>query len=67
MGYEHRGDGVGGGGSGQWQTHANRVHRDTKGEWSLGQRSDAILTHVSVARPLTKLIGYVPLENAVWG
>ena len=67
MCYEHRGDDVGGGGSGQWQTHTNSVHRDTKGAWSLGQGSDAILTHVSVARPLTKLMGYVPLESAVWG
>ena len=67
MGYEHRGDAVGGGGSGQWQTHTHStsVPRDTQGAWSLGQGSDAISTHVSVARLLIKLMGYVPLENAV--
>ena len=67
MGYEHRGDAVGGGGSGQWQTHTHTVPRDTQGTWSLGQGSDAVSTHVSVAHLLIKLIGYVPLENAVWG
>ena len=49
MGYEHQGDAVGGGGSGQWQTHAHSVPRDTQGGWSPGQCSETILTHVSVA------------------
>ena len=46
MGYEHREDAVGGGGSKQCQihthTHTQSVHRDTQDGWSLGQRSDAI-------------------------
>ena len=44
MGYQHREDAVGGGGSKQWQTHTHTqsVHRDTQDGWSLGQRSDAI-------------------------
>ena len=56
-----------GGGSGQWQTHTHStsVPRDIQGAWSLGQGSDAISTHVSVARLLIKSMGYVPLENAV--
>ena len=49
MGYEHREDEVGGGGSRQCQTHTHRVTRDTQDGWSLGQGSDAILTHVGVA------------------
>ena len=57
MGYEHREDAVGGGGSRQWQMHTNthtRTHthsvpRNLQGGRSLGQRSEAILTHVSVA------------------
>ena len=48
-------------------THTHSVPRDTQVAWSHGQGSDAISTHVSVDRPLTKLMGYVPLENAVWG
>ena len=55
-GYEHREDAVGGGGSMQCQTHTHkcthRVPRDTQGGCNLGQGSDAILTHVSVAAPL---------------
>ena len=47
-------------------THTNSVPRDTQGGWSLGQRSDAILTHVSVARPLIKLMGYELQKDAVW-
>ena len=67
MDYEHRGEAVGGGGSRQWQTHTHihSVIRDTQGGWSLGQVLDAILTHVSMARPLTKLMVYVHRENAV--
>ena len=71
MCYEHREDAVGGGGSRQWQrhtnTHTHSVPRDTEDGWSLGQGSEAILTHVSVAHPLTKLVGYVHREYAVWG
>ena len=57
MGYEHREDG----GSIQCQTntytHTHSVPLDTQRGWSLGQGSDAIMTHVSVARPLIKLLG----------
>ena len=56
MGYEHRDDAVGGGGSMQCLTHTHKrthsVPRDTQGGWNLGQGSDAILTLVSVAAPL---------------
>ena len=48
-------------------THAHSVPRYTQDGWSLGQRSDAILTHVSGARPLIKLMGYENRENAVCG
>ena len=43
--------------SSQWQTHTHTdsVARDTQVGWSLGQGSDAILTHVCVARQLFKL------------
>ena len=61
MGYEHREDAVGSGGSMQCQTHTHKrthsVPRDTQGGWNLRQGSDAILTHVSVAAPLIKLMG----------
>ena len=63
MRYEHQGDAVGGGGSRQYPTHAHsQTHthclpRDTQDGWSLRQESDAILTHVRVARPLVKLMG----------
>ena len=70
MGYEHREDAVGGGGSMQCQTHTHkRIHsvpRDTQGGWNLGQGSDAILTHVSVTLPLIKLMG-LELREAQWG
>ena len=48
MGYDHREDAMGGGGSKQCQihTHTQSVPQDG---WSLEQRSDAILTHVCVA------------------
>ena len=55
--------GVGGPGKGQ---HTHSVHRDTQGGWNLGLGSDAILTHVSVALPLTKLMGS-ELWEAHWG
>ena len=41
-------------------------HGDTQGGWNLGQGSDAILTHVSVALPLIKLMGF-ELREAQWG
>ena len=59
MGYEYREDAVGGGVSRQWkhaQTHTHSVPCDTQNGWILGQRSDAILTHVSMTRPLSKLL-----------
>ena len=58
MGYEHRehAGGVGGAGNGK-HTHAH-CPRDPQGGWSLRQRSNPISTHVSVARPLIKLMGY---------
>ena len=53
MCYEHREDAVGGGESKQWQiqtrTHNQSVRRYTQDEWSLGQRTEAILTYVGVA------------------
>ena len=49
IGYEHREDAVGGGGSRQWQihthTHTQSVSHNTPVGWSLGQGWDAILTH----------------------
>ena len=55
MGNDHRLEkwGVGGPGKGQ---HTHSVHRDTQGEWSHGQGSDTILTHVGVA-PTNQIIG----------
>ena len=58
--------GVGEAGNGKYtHTHTQCVPRDTQDGWSIGQGSDAISTHVSVARLLIKSMGYVPLENAV--
>ena len=58
------------GGSMQCQTHTHkRIHsvpRDTQGGWNLGEGSDAILTHVSVALPLIELKGF-ELREAQWG
>ena len=48
-------------------THTHRVTRDTQDGWSLGQGSNAILTHVSVALPLIKLMVYEHREVAVGG
>ena len=58
---------MGVGGSKQWHTHMHThiVPRDTTGGWSLGQGSDAILTHVGVVGPLMKLMGYEHREDAV--
>ena len=39
-------------------THTHSVPRDTQGGWSVVQGSDAILTHVCLAPPLIKLMGY---------
>ena len=54
----------------QCRTHTHkRTHSvlcDTQGGWNLGQGSDAILTHVSVALPLIKLMGF-ELGEAQWG
>ena len=69
MGYEHREDAVGCRGSMQYQTQTHkRTHSvpcDTQGGWNLGQGSDALLTHVSVAAPLIKLMGNDHRENAL--
>ena len=73
MGYKHREEAVGGGGSRQCQTHTHthkhthRVPNDTQGGWSLGQGSDAILAHVGVAPPLIKIVGYEHREYALGG
>ena len=75
MGYEQREDAVGGEGSRQWQihthTHTHRhtqyVPRDTQDGWSLWEGSDVILTHVGVAAPIIKLMGYEHREIAVGG
>ena len=49
------------------RTHTPNFPRDTQGGWSLGIGSDAILTHINVARPLIKLVGYDHREDAVDG
>ena len=69
MGYEHWEDTLGGGCSRQCQihTHSHSVPHDTQGGWSFGQGLDAILTHESVARPLTKLMVYEHREDAARG
>ena len=46
-------------------THTHSDTRDTQHGWNLGQGSDAILTHVSVALPLIKLMGF-ELREAQW-
>ena len=46
-------------------THTHIVARDTVGGWSLGQGSDAILTHVGVSHPPIKLMGYEHQEDEV--
>ena len=62
---------MGGGGNRQCQTnthrHTHSVLCGTHDGWSLGQGSDTILTHVSVALQLIKLMGYEHREDAVGG
>ena len=50
-------------------THAytHSFLRDTQGGESLGQGSDAILTHIRVAPPLIKLMGSEHRKDAVEG
>ena len=48
-------------------THTHSVPRDTQGGWSLGQGSDRILTHESVARPPIKSMVYEHREYVVGG
>ena len=56
-----------GGESNGKHTHTHSVPHDTQGGWSVGQGSNAILTHVSVARQLIRLMGYEHREDAVGG
>ena len=60
---------MGGGGSRQLQTHTHThsVPRVSQDAWSLGQGSNAMLTSVSVAHPLIKILGYEHLEEAAGG
>ena len=51
----HRGVGVAGNGK---HTDPHSVPRDTQDGLTLGHGSDAVLTHVSVARPLFKSMVY---------
>ena len=70
MGHEDREDALGVGGAGKGEhTHiyTHSVSRDAQGVWRLGEGTDAILTHVSVAPPLIKLIGYEHREDAEGG
>ena len=74
MGYEYREDAVAGGGAGNCKqtqtythTHTQSVPRDTQDGWSLGEGSDVILTHVGVAPPIIKLMGYEHRGDAVGG
>ena len=46
-------------------THTHSVPRDTQGGWSHVQGSDAILSHVCLAPPLIKLMGYERPQVAV--
>ena len=57
-------------GSRKWQTHTHthtQCRSHTQDGSSLGQDSDAILTHASVAHPLIKLSGYDHREDTVGG
>ena len=46
-------------------TYTHTVSHDTQGGWSPTKGSDAILTHVSFALPLIKLMGYEHREDEV--
>ena len=48
-------------------THKHSVPRDAKEGLSLGNGSDAHLTHISVTNPLIKLMGYEHREDALVG
>ena len=48
-------------------THTHSVRRDTQGGLSHGQGSDTILTHVGVATPLIKIMGYEHQDDAEGG
>ena len=65
VGYEHWEDAVGGGEQAMANTHTHIVPHDKQGGWSLRQCSEAVLTHVSVAPPLIKLVGYEHQEDTV--
>ena len=70
MGNDHRLDTVGGGRTRQGQTHTqcrHSVHRDTQGGWSLGQGSNGILTHESVALPQIKYRWSLNIGSTLWG
>ena len=60
----HRGVGVAGNGN---HTDPHSVPRDTQDGLTLGQGSDAVLTHVSVARPLFKSMVYEHRKYVVGG
>ena len=56
MGIVHREDAVGGGSMQlQTHTHTHSVTRDIPDGWSLGRRSDTILTHVGEAPPTNQI------------
>ena len=64
--------GVGGACNGQQththtHTHTHSVTCDTQEGWIFGQGSDHVLTHVSMAHSLIKLMGCEHRENAVGG
>ena len=70
MGCEQREDALGVGEAGKGKhthIHTHSVPRDTQDTWSLRQGSDTILTHVSVALQLIKLMGYEHRAVAVGG
>ena len=61
---------VGEAGNGKYtHTDTQCVPGDTQDGWSLGEGSDVILTHVGVAPPIIKLMGYEHRGDAVegWG
>ena len=60
---------MGSGGAGKANTHTqtHSVPRHTQYGWSLGQGSDTILTHIGVAPPQIKLMGYEHREDALEG